>query len=438
MNRIILIGNGFDLAHGLKTKYTQFIDDYWKKVIKKAFSISPNHFYENGITIYGIERLGKRNYNGYSTFKQDIEHYIETHREDSIKFLEFHNKFFEKLCDKTSLQNWVDIEIEYYDELLICLKSYDIVDSIKRLNKEFKEIENLLIKYLLKRQNEIPNKIQKKKDFVQNIGNIIYSDISLRDLIEKGRSQIEEFTFNKYIAYRSIYTIKGGNDQIHLNVPPNPTMVKFDQDVNKQLLGDLNPDNSKRIINNYLINGFDSVKFALQPDCILFLTFNYTNTEKFYIKPENVGEQGKDCQVIHVHGILEKKEGNPIIFGYGDELDDDYKLLEKANNNEYLENIKSIKYLETSNYKQLLNFINADQYQVFIFGHSCGISDRTLLNTLFEHENCVSIKPFYYQIDDKRDNYSDIVRNISRNFNNKASMRDKVVNKTYCEPLGGK
>ena len=30
MNRIILIGNGFDLAHGLKTGYTNFIEWYWE------------------------------------------------------------------------------------------------------------------------------------------------------------------------------------------------------------------------------------------------------------------------------------------------------------------------------------------------------------------------------------------------------------------------
>ena len=29
MNRIILIGNGFDLAHGLPTSYGSFIDWYW-------------------------------------------------------------------------------------------------------------------------------------------------------------------------------------------------------------------------------------------------------------------------------------------------------------------------------------------------------------------------------------------------------------------------
>lgn len=30
MNGIVLIGNGFDLAHGLKTSYKNFIDWYWK------------------------------------------------------------------------------------------------------------------------------------------------------------------------------------------------------------------------------------------------------------------------------------------------------------------------------------------------------------------------------------------------------------------------
>jgi hypothetical protein len=32
MNRLIIIGNGFDLAHGLTTSYKHFIDDYWKGV----------------------------------------------------------------------------------------------------------------------------------------------------------------------------------------------------------------------------------------------------------------------------------------------------------------------------------------------------------------------------------------------------------------------
>lgn len=29
MNRLVLIGNGFDMAHGLKTSYMDFINWYW-------------------------------------------------------------------------------------------------------------------------------------------------------------------------------------------------------------------------------------------------------------------------------------------------------------------------------------------------------------------------------------------------------------------------
>jgi len=32
MNKLILVGNGFDLAHGLPTKYADFIDDFWKNL----------------------------------------------------------------------------------------------------------------------------------------------------------------------------------------------------------------------------------------------------------------------------------------------------------------------------------------------------------------------------------------------------------------------
>ena len=31
MNRLIIIGNGFDMAHGLKTSYMDFINWYWER-----------------------------------------------------------------------------------------------------------------------------------------------------------------------------------------------------------------------------------------------------------------------------------------------------------------------------------------------------------------------------------------------------------------------
>jgi hypothetical protein len=35
MHNLFIIGNGFDLAHGLKTSYAHFMEDLIKKVIKK-------------------------------------------------------------------------------------------------------------------------------------------------------------------------------------------------------------------------------------------------------------------------------------------------------------------------------------------------------------------------------------------------------------------
>ena len=158
----------------------------------------------------------------------------------------------------------------------------------------------------------------------------------------------------------------------------------------------------------------------------MLLNFNYTHTAQLY--------HNADLGFInYIHGKIDAPQS--VIFGYGDELDDDYKKLQKLNDNECLCNVKTIKYQECDNYRKLLAFAESAPYQVCIMGHSCGNSDRTLLNTLFEHKNCISIKPYYYIKEDGTDNYLELVQNISRNFTDMKLMRDRVVNKTYCEPL---
>jgi len=71
-----------------------------------------------------------------------------------------------------------------------------------------------------------------------------------------------------------------------------------------------------------------------------------------------------------------------------------------------------------------------------IFGHSCGISDRTLLSKIFEHKNCKSIKIFYYNGSEESDNFNEVYMNLSRHFKEKERMREIVVSKdlsfAYC------
>ena len=145
-----------------------------------------------------------------------------------------------------------------------------------------------------------------------------------------------------------------------------------------------------------------------------------------------MNEKYNSISLNHIHGSLNDHEN--MIFGYGDELDENYEIVKGLNDNSYLRNIKSILYLQNNNYKELLRLMDSAPFQIYIMGHSCGNSDRTLLNTMFEHKNCVSIKPYYYEHDGK-DNYMDIVQNISRNFTDMRLMRDRVVNKSLCEPL---
>ncbi|RZJ82749.1 MAG: hypothetical protein EOO20_24040 [Chryseobacterium sp.] len=117
---------------------------------------------------------------------------------------------------------------------------------------------------------------------------------------------------------------------------------------------------------------------------------------------------------------------NPIIFGFGDELDKDYAGFELERTKGIFEYIKSFWYFRTSNYHNLIRFIDESPYQIFILGHSCGLSDRTMLNMVFEHENCKSVKIFYYK-NGAFNNYTPITQEISRHFRNKQQMRRKII-----------
>jgi hypothetical protein len=355
MNRLILIGNGFDLAHGMKTSYRDFIDAVWQNKIK-SFMKTYKNFHDDDIEIKGFNPHQIYDYPKMETI-ETITEFIDFLKKNKAT-ISYKNEFFKIITNK-HLFNWVDIEEEYYKQLLDILNHRSNSYSINQLNKDFQGIKNLLHDYIVKiSENQV--------ETIDCIVDKIYSKIKLHD-------------------------------------------------------------------------------FLTYPKKTLFLNFNYTKTDKQYIdvnkpnlfsryKSDFSANYGITKESIHIHGELNNPE-NPIIFGYGDELGDDYAAIEKTNDNNYLENVKSIKYSETNNYKRLLEFIDSDTYQIFIFGHSCGISDRTLLNTLFEHKNCVSIKPYYHKKADGTDNYSDLTRNISRNFTDKRMMREKVVNKMYCEPL---
>ena len=369
MNRLVLIGNGFDLAHDLKTKYEHFIDWYWEEWGNRLM-VGKKYKYEDEFCLFELrDKVGIGNWylvrdQYFQDVKLNAKEFVQRAKKDTnLCVFKYKSPFFEQINKSIENKGWVDIENEYYSMLV---KTKGFGNGYQRLNNQLDFLREKLIEYLRIRS-------QQNTSIIEEIKDKIYCPIPEREVSVKARS-------NSFI--------ENADGPIHFV----PLIYK------------------KR-----------------NPWHTMLLNFNYTNTAEMYLDG--------NATVNYIHGKLDDPKS--VIFGYGDELDENYKRLKEQNDGECMRHVKSIRYQEHDNYRRMLEFIESAPFQVVIMGHSCGNSDRTLLNTIFEHPNCVSIKPYYYQIDNKTDNYSELTISINRNFNDPKQMRDRVVCKDYCEPLTG-
>ena len=381
MNRLVIIGNGFDMAHGLKTSYKDFINWYWDRRVdafvgnitkvsadslcKLTIKDNPNLSCWNVFAFdnsYFKDIRGNRTCSGYEVITE-LQKYPDTFSVDTTPF-------FGTIIQSIETKGWIDIENDYYQLLKKCTETTDCGYTVKELNEQLAYLQKKLVEYLS--TIDVP-------ETIGTINSAIRENICIEDLSIEGKALAKT-------------------------------------------MGVLEYDTNAFDDNRYMNERFS----GMPPERTMLLCFNYTGTVKEY-------EQYGGLILNYIHGELEHPEH--IIFGYGDELDKDYQDILDKQDNELLKNVKSVKYLETRNYHKMLDFLMAAPFQVLIMGHSCGNSDRTLLNTVFEHENCVSIKPFYHKWEDGSDNYLELVQNISRNFTNMKLFRDRVVNKEQCKTM---
>ncbi|MBL7560900.1 hypothetical protein JAO71_13920 [Olleya sp. YSTF-M6] len=357
VNKLVLVGNGFDLSLGLKTRYEDFLLWYFKSFIIKSLKKRGNLRNKKGDLLFSFNDdelftfYNKRNYSfedkNILSFTHDMDSYQKI--KDYIlsgphKFnYEFKSKLLEKIF-KDSIDSWVDIENAYFELLKDCLKGKT---NIKILNKELNQLEKLLHQYLNQLDYTKSLDFELSKKYI----NQLTSNIRETDIIDKLR--------------------KGQN---------------------------------------------------IKTDVIFFLNFNYTKTVDNVINASKIKNlrSSKNIIVNHIHNSLEEES---LVFGYGDEMNEEYKKIEELNDNEFFKGIKSFKYAENGRYRDLLRFLNSEDYQVVIYGHSCGLSDRVMLNEIFEHENCKSIKIHYYN----KNEFVNKTMDISRHFTNNQMMRKKIV-----------
>ncbi len=364
MNRLIIIGNGFDLAHNLPTKYSDFLKWYWSKLNL----IQRNNY---GFYTYKDKMMELQLYqpvdgvDSYNSLLKYFGYYNMQHQKNYI----FLNSFFLELNDNPLL-NWVDIEMFYKEKLKNSFNSkHTKHDDILKLNREFADVRELFHNYL----KEVISPLESKNDQVPG----------MHDLLQKWKEGK-----NYSMLFKD-------------NIPNHLTKIKG------------------------FYNG-PILDFNIEQKYIL--CFNYTNTIFQYIS------QKSSSITNFIHGHYEQ-ENHPIVFGYGDESDELFPMLEEDNKNEYLEFTKSVSYSRTMNYNNLMNFIESDNFIVEIMGHSLAISDRTLLKTIFENEKCQYIFMYYHERDNGDTDFFDKSLNISRHFTDKKMMRKKVAPQVFCCPL---
>lgn len=346
MNKLFLIGNGFDLAHGLKTKYADFLLGYQYSALQKLIT---DHLYEDSLMSSRVGyNVGKfpESFSSLTKFNEFLELY-------GITFAQKY-KFFDQLLKTAIDQNWVDIENQYYFELL----------------RFFKILEQ-------------------------------------------------------------------GNIEKHPRVESQVKELNFCLDAIKERLSEylLTVDNSLKEIQPDIANHFNQELIKKQVSDsfeVMLLNFNYTSTLDLYLECF----QYTNFSINHIHGKL-NDANNPIIFGYGDEMDSYYQKMERLNSNEFLRNFKSFGYFKTKNYQNLLRFIDSNHFQVFIMGHSCGLSDRVLLNSIFEHKYCSRIKVYYHQKNGTENDFFEKTQELSRHFKpeNKGIMRKIIAPFSESSPL---
>lgn len=352
-NRIVIIGNGYDLALGMKTSYKDFLLHYLKTCVLAAFEEN----YEDRFV--QIQRIRYNNNDQMIKVIQDIESFEALQeycsRRGNIP-IEIKTSIFSYIIEKLNISNWVDIETLYFD-LLSLYVSRSKKNS--KLARDYEEVDTLNLDF-----DFLTSELKKYISIINNTLNVDPYNSPMFTLNDKLKEkQWGEFAFLTHLK-------------------PSETLE--------------------------------------HPSNVLYLNFNYTNS---FAKINHLTIGGGSQHIINIHGNIEV-DSNPIIFGYGDDTHEYYKEIEVEDNDVLLKYVKSFHYPRTKNYHSLLNFMSDGNYEVFIVGHSCGLSDRTLLKTIFEDNKCLCVKIFHQE--DKEEHFYKSIA-ISRHFDDKQDMRKKIL-----------
>lgn len=369
-----MIGNGFDLAHGLPTKYTDFLNwivaevEFYDDLKKQKDELT------NSINVtLKIPKNKKR--------KTEINKRIEKQIQlwECIDNNVWFNYFLQ--CKMYQKENWIDFEKE-------------ISETIKSIDNDMKFGEF------------------DKNTIVKNITNPFFSEYFLEDLEEKKNEQNEKF-FELY-PNKPISELSKLKEEYEKEHPIESLKCEITYSgLIKILLNDLN--RLTRALEIYLTEYVESKErkvkelvYIKELEISHVISFNYSHT---YEKKYNVG---KNIEYDYIHGevnINNTIETNNMVLGMDEYLPDDrrnkdiefiafkkfYQRIYKGTGCKYKEWVDKIRdewENETEENKKEIrkcisrgDFNNKKIHKVYIFGHSLDVTDRDILRDLILNDN---------------------------------------------------
>lgn len=307
-NNLLIIGNGFDLEHDLKTHYTDFFDTINNNVSSKNEIILNNNKYlikDNNLLLYLIKeyKQNKLQGNNWIDIETELKKIISLIEEINI------NNFIDNMSyysgDEYTTIKKIQSKSSYYFKnclfpFIIGNNYYKYINehyniSIKILEKDLNELTNMLRDYLL--EQDISN-LTKTKD----ISDIDYKITHI-------------LSFNYTDTFRKIYSDIDDDkiDFIHGSLNKNNLVLGINET--------LTEDTANKIVDTvYFKKYFQRIYKKTDYKYVSWLDptdyKNYADFDTVYIHGHSLDESDKEILKKIINSVLKKDTSTVKIFYY--------------------------------------------------------------------------------------------------------------------------
>lgn len=358
---ILVIGNGFDLAHGLPTKYGDFLE--FVKVIRQVVKVKSGDDVSNldwGNINPIVKELVENNMGNVRNSLRSQEHMWNDLLSENIWI----NYFLQ--CNMYQKENWIDFECEISNVIQTIDKDMHGLSIVYKLEDEFVRLSNGFLNRIYYESQMTFKDVRDR--LLNDLNKLIRAlEIYLCEYVEeievKRRSldieSLEEIgyilSFNYTDTYRNIY---GANKDIEYDY----------------FHGKANSDNPLQM-NNMVLGIDEYLSDNIKNDRTEFIAF-----KKFYQRIY------KECNELALNWCADiKKEFEYSVYSKKFMIEDQigFELVSRESDNQYnWEQFEKLAFEYDKEYEE-----KHPKHNLYIFGHSLDVTDKDILRKLILNDN---------------------------------------------------